>query len=163
MRAILAGLFLLVAFAAQAQELRPWTGGPAPALELADLDGKTHKLADYRGQAVLVNFWATWCEPCREEMPSIERLRKSLEGKHFAVIAVNVGEGPNAAREFTKKVPMAGTILLDRDIRASRAWGARLLPATFIVGPDGAVRYSHFGALDWARDDIRAIILKMTE
>ncbi len=111
MRALLFVLSLVVACAAQAQELRPWTGGATPALELADLDGKTHKLADYRGQAVLVNFWAT--------------------------------------------------CLLDRDIRASRAWGARVLPATFIVGPDGAVRYSHFGALDWSREDIRAAILKL--
>jgi hypothetical protein len=96
-------------------------------------------------------------------MPSIERLRKSLEGKRFAVLAVNVGEGPNAVREFTKKVPLGATILLDRDISTSRAWGARLLPATFIVGPDGAVRYLHYGALDWSREDIRATIAKLLE
>jgi len=74
-------LILLAALAlpAHALELKPWTGGATPPLELSDLDGKTHRLADYRGRAVLVNFWATWCEPCRAEMPSFERLRASLE------------------------------------------------------------------------------------
>jgi len=63
--------------AMQAQELKPWPGVITPALSLSDLEGKPHKLADYRGKVVLVNFWATWCVPCREEMPSIERLRAS--------------------------------------------------------------------------------------
>jgi thiol-disulfide isomerase/thioredoxin len=163
MRILVFVLSLFVASVAQAQDLRRWTGGATPALELADLDGVKRSLADYRGQAVLVNFWATWCEPCREEMPSIERLRKSLEGKRFSVIAVNVGEGPAAARDFAAKVPLGATFLMDRDIKTSRAWGARVLPATFLIAPDGTVRYSHFGALDWARSDIQAIIAKMIE
>jgi thiol-disulfide isomerase/thioredoxin len=160
---LLSTLALAFATRASAQALRPWNGIATPQIELDDVDGKAYRLADFRGKVVLVNFWATWCEPCREEMPSIERLRKSLEGKRFAVLAVNVGEGPNAVREFTKKVPLGATILLDRDISTSRAWGARLLPATFIVGPDGAVRYLHYGALDWSREDIRATIAKLLE
>src|SRR5262245_13554092 len=121
MRRFLFTLAILYSISGQAQELRRWTGGATPPLELADLDGKTHKLSDYKGRAVLVNFWATWCEPCREEMPSIERLRKSLEGKRFTVIAVNVGEGPAAARKFADQVPLGATFLLDRDVKVSRA------------------------------------------
>jgi len=162
MRAFLVAL-MVFAVPVQAQELRRWTGGATPALELADLDGKTHNLSDYRGRAVLVNFWATWCEPCREEMPSIERLRKAMEGKPFTVLAVNVGEGRPAAANYAAKIQAGFTYLLDRDLQANRAWGARVLPATYLIGPDGAVRYSHFGALDWSRDDIRAIIAKMIE
>jgi thiol-disulfide isomerase/thioredoxin len=163
MRTLVLTFLLALAATAHAQDLRRWSGGATPALELADLDGKTHRLADYRGRVVLVNFWATWCEPCREEMPSIERLRQSFDGKPFSVLAVNIGEGPNAAREFLKKVPLGATILLDRDIRTSRAWSARILPATFIVGPDGAVRYVHFGGLDWSRADIRSTIAALLQ
>src|SRR6187401_3473188 len=74
------------------QPLKPWPGVVTPPLELPDLDGKTHRLADYRGKAVLLNFWATWCEPCREEMPSIERLRAALESQRVTVLAVNLAE-----------------------------------------------------------------------
>ncbi len=152
----LAGVLLLALCATGHPEaLRPWTGGAAPALELADLEGSVHRLADYRGKAVLVNFWATWCAPCRAEMPSIERLRRAMEGRPFAVLAVNVGESGRVARDFAEKLPVAFTVLLDRDARVSRAWGARVLPATFLIGPDGAIRYSYLGDLDWSSDEVR--------
>jgi len=110
---------------------------------------------------VLVNFWATWCEPCREEMPSMERLRHALQGKPFVVLAVNVGEGPRAARAFGEKMQLGFPLLLDRDAKTTRAWNARILPASFVVGPDGRIRYSYFGAIDWARDDVRQAIEKL--
>ncbi|HSU77616.1 MAG TPA: TlpA disulfide reductase family protein, partial [Burkholderiales bacterium] len=81
LRLAAAALGAALAFASAAADLKPWTGGPTPALELQDLAGKEHRLADYRGSVVLVNFWATWCVPCREEMPSIDKLRSSLKGK----------------------------------------------------------------------------------
>src|SRR5262245_8237378 len=87
-----------------AESLRPWSGGATPALELAEPNGKVHRLADYRGTTVLVNFWATWCAPCRAEMPSMERLRREMEGRPFAILAVNVGEGPRVASEFAEKL-----------------------------------------------------------
>ena len=94
----LLAIALLWTGSAMATELKPWTGGAAPALALEDLSGKPHDLAAYRGSVVLVNFWATWCGPCRDEMPSIERLRTSLAGRPFTVLAVNVGESPRVAR-----------------------------------------------------------------
>ena len=152
----LAGALLLAFFAlAHAQPLKPWTGGPPAALELQDLDGKRHRLQDYRGQVVLVNFWATWCGPCRAEMPSMERLRTAMQGRPFAILAVNVGESGRVAREFAQQLPVSFTVLLDADTRTTRAWGARVLPASFVVGPDGRVRYSHFGELDWSSDSVR--------
>jgi len=153
-------LFLLLAFCtltAQAQPLRPWKGA-TPALELSSLDGQAQRLEDYRGRVLLVNFWATWCAPCLEEMPSIERLRRSLDARRFAVLAVNVGEGPRVAGDFAKKMDLGFNFLLDRDMKASKAWGARVLPATFIVDPDGKVRYSHYGALDWSSAEVRKAI-----
>ena len=148
-------LLLALALPAQAQQLRPFKGA-TPPLELNALDGKPQRLEDFRGRVVLVNFWATWCAPCLEEMPSIERLRRSLDAQRFAVVAVNVGEGPAKAGAFMEKMGLAGfQVLLDRDLKTSKAWGARVLPATFIVAPDGSVRYSYFGALDWSRADVR--------
>jgi peroxiredoxin len=148
-------LLLALALPAAAQELKPAPRAPAPPLELADLQGKTHKLADYRGKVVLVNFWATWCEPCREEMPSIERLRASLEGRPFAVLAVNLAEPESRIRKFLDTMPLRFPVLLDRDAKAARAWQAKMLPATYIVGPDGAIRFQHRGELDWSRPAVR--------
>jgi peroxiredoxin len=153
-------LLVLAALAlpALAQPLKPWAGGAAPALELADAEGKLHRLANYRGSVVLVNFWATWCAPCREEMPSMERLRAAMKGKRFAILAVNVGESARTARAFAEKMQLGFPLLLDHDTQVSRAWSARVLPASFVVGPDGALRYSYFGAMDWAGADVRTAI-----
>jgi thiol-disulfide isomerase/thioredoxin len=152
-------LLLALALPAAAEELKAWTGGATPPLELTDLQGKKHSLADYRGKVVLVNFWATWCEPCREEMPSIERLRVSLAGRPFVVLAVNLAEPESRITKFLDTVPVGFPILLDRDTKTTRAWQAKVLPATYIVGPDGAIRYRHLGDLDWSKPEVRQQIL----
>jgi peroxiredoxin len=162
MRRLLAGLLALGCVAsAAAQNLKPWRGGQTPQLEAPDTEGTSHRLAQYRGKVVLVNFWATWCAPCREEMPSIERLRQAMAGRPFAVLAVNVGESARVARDFATKVPVGFPLLLDRDTSIAKKWGAKLLPATFIIAPDGAIRYSYLGELDWAREDVRAALEKL--
>jgi peroxiredoxin len=156
-------LVLLAALALPAwgQGLKGWTGGATPALELADTEGRLHRLSDYRGSAVLVNFWATWCGPCLEEMPSIEALRAALHDKPFVVLAVNVGESGRVAREFAGTMRLGFPLLLDRDTRTAKTWGARILPASYVVGPDGRIRYSYLGALDWASPEVRATIERL--
>jgi thiol-disulfide isomerase/thioredoxin len=154
---------LAFAAAAGAAELKPWTGGATPPLVLQDLHGRTHRLADYRGKVVLVNFWATWCEPCREEMPSIERLRQSLAGKPFEVLAVNIGEPLGRIERFLEKMPLGFPVLLDRDSGAAKAWKARVVPATFLVGPDGRIRYVHYGELDWSSEPVRKRVAELLE
>ncbi|MDA1118104.1 MAG: TlpA disulfide reductase family protein [Proteobacteria bacterium] len=146
---------------AGAAELPSWSGGPTPALRLQDLEGKVHSLADYRGKVVLINFWATWCAPCRYEMPSIEKLRESLKGRPFAVLAVNLGEPEPRIRAFLHEVPLRFPVLLDSDAVAAKAWKAKALPATFVVGPDGRVRYRYIGELDWSRDSVRKAIVAL--
>ena len=161
MRGILLALAAAWAFAAGAQELKPWTGGSAPSLSLEDLDGRPHSLETYRGKVVLVNFWATWCEPCRDEMPSIERLRSSLDGRPFVVLAVNLAEPTSRIRRYLEKVPVGFTVLQDRDTSTAKAWKARILPATYVIGPDGKIRYSYVGELDWSQEKVRRTIVSL--
>jgi thiol-disulfide isomerase/thioredoxin len=155
-----AAAFLFAAFPAQPAdakaELRPWTGGPTPVLRLKDLEGASRSLEAYRGKVVILNFWATWCEPCREEMPSLNQLRKALEGKPVEMFAVNVGEGEARIAAFLGKVPLDFPVLLDADAQVSRAWKVRLMPTTFIIGTDGRVRYTYAGGRDWADESVRA-------
>ncbi len=145
----LAICLLAPATATLAAELKPWTGASPPAFELKDLSGRNHRLADYRGKVVLVNFWATWCEPCRNEMPTMEKLREKLADKPFVVLAVNVDEPEARIRKFLSILPLSFPVLLDHEGKLTRAWKVRVLPASFLVGPDGRVRYSVIGELDW--------------
>jgi thiol-disulfide isomerase/thioredoxin len=141
---------VLAAAGARAAELRPWTGDAAPpALVLKDLEGREHRLADYRGKVVLLNFWATWCEPCREEMPAMQRLQERLAGKPFVILAVDFGEGEPRVRAFLDKMRLQFTFLLDRDGGVARAWRVRVLPVSFVIDPGGGIRYSAVGDAAW--------------
>ncbi len=140
---------------AEAGELKPWTGGRTPGLVLKDLQGATHDLAQYRGKVVLVNFWATWCEPCRDEMPSMQELKRKLAGRPFEVLAINLAESENKVSDFLRRFPLDFTIVLDRNSAARRDWGVKVLPTSFVIGPDGSIRYSVIGDLDWA-DEVAA-------
>ena len=141
-----------------AQPLKAWGGKATPALELSDVEGRKFRLADFRGQVVLVNFWATWCEPCRDEMPSMQRLKRRFDGRPFAVVAVNVGESEARIGDFLRKQPVDFVMLRDHSSTAMRAWGVRGLPASFIVGRDGRVRYSHTGELNWDDPKLAATV-----
>jgi peroxiredoxin len=160
-RALLALLLALAAPLSGAQELRPWGGGPPPPLALQDLEGRPHRLEEYRGKVVLINFWATWCDPCRAEMPSMNRLRASLAGRPFAVLAVNLAESETRIRRFMEQVPLEFPVLLDRDRAVAKAWKARILPASFVLDAEGRVRYSALGEVDWAGEGARRAISEL--
>jgi thiol-disulfide isomerase/thioredoxin len=108
---------------------------PAPGLDLSDLAGTPFTLAQLEGQVVLVNFWATWCPPCRKEMPALQRLSQRLGGEPFMVLGVNVGEDPERIEDFLQSLPLPPgfPILLDRSGDASRAWGVRVIPTTWVI------------------------------
>jgi thiol-disulfide isomerase/thioredoxin len=139
---------------ADSQELAVWRDGGTAHLILDDLNGKRINLADLRGKTVLVNFWATWCTPCVEEMPSLQQLRTKLGEERLTVLAVNVGDSKKRIDSFLKKVPLDLPILLDPHSETSKEWKVRGLPTTFIVGPDGRIRYYQVGDLDWAKDSV---------
>jgi thiol-disulfide isomerase/thioredoxin len=140
----------------------PWKEPGAPPLVLKDSAGRVHALAGHRGRVVLVNFWATWCDPCRDEMPSLQRLKERLAGRPFAILAVNYGESARKVDEFLARMPVDFQVLLDPGQQAARAWRVRVLPASFLVDPDGRVRYAVIGELDWASADaeraVRALL-----
>jgi thiol-disulfide isomerase/thioredoxin len=152
---VIAGAGLLIAHGAAAEGSRflPWTEAQTPSLALRDLSGRQRTLADHLGSVVLINFWATWCEPCRDEMPSMRRLEERLAGQPFVILAVNHGEAQPRVREFVERMHVGFGILLDPDQEAPRAWRVRILPASFLVGRDGRVRYRVVGEMDWASDD----------
>ncbi|MEO8143070.1 MAG: TlpA disulfide reductase family protein [Betaproteobacteria bacterium] len=158
MRLFLTAILFCGATMVAAQQLKPWTGGATPALALQDVGARLHRLEDYRGKVVLVNFWATWCEPCREEMPSMNRLRASLAGKPFEVLAVNLGESESRIRRFVEQVPLEFAVLMDRDSAAAKVWQARVLPMSFLIGPEGRIRYSVVGEIDWTQERVRKAI-----
>lgn len=145
-------------FAVAAKELKPWSGGRTPPLVLSELDGGSFDLAAHRGKVVLVNFWATWCEPCRDEMPALGRLQKKLGGKGFVVLAVNVDEPESRVRKFLEQMPLGFPVLVDPERKATKAWNVRILPASFIIDRDGRIRYAAVGELDWDGDAVSARI-----
>jgi thiol-disulfide isomerase/thioredoxin len=154
---ILASLLLGPAGVSGADREAPlisWTGGPTPALALADMDGRVHNLAEYRGKVLVVNFWATWCAPCRDELPSLERLRETLRGGPFEVFAVNVNENESRVKRFLAEVPLRLPVLLDRNGDTQRAWRVRGLPATFLLDAEGLIRYWYLGELDWTQPNV---------
>jgi thiol-disulfide isomerase/thioredoxin len=154
---------LSASFIASAGELKVWSGGRTPPLSLRDIDGKMHDLAAYKGQVVLVNFWATWCEPCRDEMPAIQRLKKKLAGKPFVVLAVNVDEPDSRIRNFLEKMPLDFPTLVDEGKVATRAWKVSVLPASFIIGRDGRIRYNLTGELAWDHDSVVSLLAELTQ
>ena len=121
----------------------------APEFVLRDLDGNQHRLSDYRGQVVIINFWATWCPPCREEMPSMQRAWESLKNDGIHMLAINVGEDEDTIFQFTANYPVDFSLLMDSDSGVINQWPVRGLPTTFVVDPKGRISYRAIGGREW--------------
>lgn len=136
---------------------------PAPDLRLQDLQGKTIDLAQYRGRVVLINFWATWCPPCRREMPSMERLSQTLTGEAFSVLAVDVGESAEIIETFTGQLDttLSFPILLDTRSRTMQAWKVAGLPTTFLIDKQGRIVASAIGGREFDHPEIIRTIREM--
>jgi len=125
-------------------------GADAPGLSLPTLDSDaTASLADLRGRVVLVNFWATWCKPCEDEMPAMERLYQTLHPSGFELLAVSVGEEDAVVRAFRDRLGVTFPILLDRDKSAALEWQTFAFPESLLVDRDGVILERYVGPREW--------------
>jgi peroxiredoxin len=134
------------AVAAGALPPAPTVGHPAPDFTLTSLDGSVFTLSELRGKPVVLNFWATWCPPCRAEMPELQAASERLAGE-VAIIGVNQGENPQQVRGFIEPLGFTFPMPLDERIDVSRQYLVRNLPTTFFIDRDGVIRYAQIGPL----------------
>jgi thiol-disulfide isomerase/thioredoxin len=132
---------------------------PAPLFSLADMDGRTVNLADLKGKVVFLNFWATWCPPCREEMPSMLRLNTKMAGKPFVMLTILMNDDPAKAKNFFKTI-VGGSLptLVDPEGIAAVAYGLTGVPETFIIDKQGILRKKFIGAWPWDSENAMELI-----
>jgi peroxiredoxin len=135
-------------------------GARVPAYAAANLAGDSVRLGDLKGEPVLLNVWATWCPPCREEMPALEQLSKDYAPRGLRVVGVSVDAASDdaAVQDFVRENGITFTILRDRDESVIRLFRAPGVPATFLIGPDGVLRQQWIGRIDPASASVRAAV-----
>lgn len=132
----------------------PQVGEPVPDFELPDLDGKARRLADFRGKVVVLNYWATWCPPCVDEMPSLEKLHRSLAERGLAVVAISVDERFSDIVDFVKSYGVTFTILHDNGRKVARSYQSFKYPETYIIDRDGRLQSKVIGPRDWVAPSV---------
>ena len=140
-RQALAALSLCLCLAAQADE----PSGPAPAFQLHDAAGNVHQLDTLKGQVVMINFWASWCGPCRQEMPLLEAIFRKYEPLGFTLLAVNVEENSADGEAWLRDRPVSFPVLYDPDNQVSKLFDVIAMPSTVLIDRQGNVRYLHHG------------------
>ena len=156
---LLLGCFISFTVATQANAAS--VKGPAPNFTLKSLSGKNLKLSEMTGNVVLINFWASWCGPCREEMPLLNALHKKYEALGFTVLGVNVEEDVKNARGFLKNFPVDFPVLLDNKNRVSKQYNVVAMPTTVVVDRDGNMRFLHQGYKPGDEDKYRKMVKKL--
>ncbi len=134
----------------------------APAFELTDIDGQPRKLSDYLGKVVVLNFWATWCPPCREEMPSMQRGWEKVRDENIVFVGVNVGEDEDTVFLFFADYPVDFPLLLDQDAKVIEEYPVTGLPTTYIIDPQGRITHRAVGGRAWDDDALLNSLRKLT-
>ena len=155
--ALLGGGAPAQAIPAPAYEVSSWAG-PVAGFRLLDTSGKQWTTADFAGRAVLLNFWASWCEPCRAEMPSLQQLADKHGPAKLLVLAINFKELPARAIQFSKTSGVALPVLLDVDGKAAAGWGVRIFPTTLLIDSRGRPRQRVKGEVDWGGSDAEKLV-----
>lgn len=133
-------------------------GTKPPEFSGQTIDGRAVSLASLHGTVVILNFWATWCQECRPEMPLFERLQREFGAQGLRVIGINAREGPGAIRAYGKELGLTFPLVLDPRGEINAAYGVIGLPSTFVIGRDGRAVARGIGAREWAGDEARAMI-----
>ncbi len=141
-----------------------YVGDRAPDFSIRTLDGHDLRLSDLRGKVVLINFWATWCGPCKAEMPSINRLFQEFRGKGLEVLAIASDlEGEPVVRSFLREIPVEFTVAADDQFEVNNLFEIRVVPTTLLIDQDGVITHKIFGAQDWYTAQSRTLVAKLIE
>lgn len=132
--------------------------GKASDFTLPDIDGETIRLSEFRGRWVFLHFWASWCGPCRKEMPTVNRLASKFSDQQLKIIMVNTAEDEDTIFTFLGEISMQLPVYMDRDGVVTEHWKPRGLPTTFLIDPEGYVRYQAIGGRDWHRPEFDVFI-----
>ena len=130
-------------------------------IELADLDGVEHSLSAMKGKVVLVNFWATWCPPCIQEMPSLVRLADSIQSDKLIVLAVNVQEKQPRVKRIVARLALDFPVLLDHSRAVADAWDIKVFPSSFVVDAKGDLRFKAIGPIEWDSDEAVTLVKQL--
>lgn len=152
-------LMLVISSVAVADSLSTIPGKPAaPDFVLKDMNGDVYTLRHYQGRPAIISFWATWCPPCRAELPSMNRAWKELEKENIAMVAVNVGEDVDTVFEFTGDYPIDFDLLLDQDGSVTNRWPVKGVPTTFVIDAEGRLVYQAVGGREWDDDGLLDLV-----
>lgn len=157
-RLLTAGILALFSLTVSAKEL----SGVAPDFSLKNLAGETVKLSDYKGQVVMINFWASWCGPCRQEMPLLDDMSEEMSKAGFVLLGVNLDEDVNDARGFLADIgEMSFPILLDPTAKVADLYGNQAMPSSYFVDREGNLAFLHQGYRKGEEAEYRAVIKKL--
>jgi len=129
--------------------IRHYDIGSAQNFTLNDIDGEQYELKNSKGNWVFLHFWASWCGPCREEMPAIQELADKMKGERFQIIMVNTAEDEDTVFEFLASINVELNSLLDVDGQVTEVWKPRGLPSSFLINPEGKIKYQAIGGREW--------------
>jgi len=144
-------------------KLNAFAGNPKPfPIDLKDAHGKRFNLSDYRGKVTLVNFWATWCGPCVEEIPSLNRLREQMKDEPFELISVNYADTPKKILDFMQNVSVEFPVMVDPKGKTAQQWNVLGFPSTFVIGKDGTIKYGVNAAIHWDTPEVIKALKELT-
>ncbi len=145
----------------EAEHLPLEKGKPAPDFVLKDMDGQTTRLSDFRGRLVFLNFWATWCPPCRDEMPSMEELHQLMKGRPFKMLAVSVDTDAETANRYIQKNGFTFTTLADHQQKTAGLYHTTGIPETFLISAEGILLLKVIGPDNWSSPKNIAVIERL--
>ena len=161
--------FLYTASTSHAGALEPPKGirhyeiGAAPGFSLTDIDGETFELSSSRGRWVFLHFWASWCGPCRAEMPSIQKLAETITDDALLIVLINTAEDEDTIFSFLAETGMEMSSLMDADGQVTEKYKPRGLPTTIMIDPDGKVQYQAIGGRDWHKPQYIGFLRKLID